>query len=195
MRIFKAVVPFICYAVAVAAAMEIVARAGGAPASWLLVSLPLLVLAYAEAGRAVGFRIETGRVVACALLGALGRGLNSFLTPLANTWSPGAINFMSLWIFVEVFVLAGLLKNNMKRLEVWVLVAIATLSGEWLLSWLLFGGDLVSPELALSVVEVQSMRGRFRVLSVVLLSADLVRNVGLFGLAYWWRDRAEVAKA
>jgi hypothetical protein len=115
--------------------------------------------------------------------------------PLVNTWSPGTINFISLWIFVEVFVLAGLLKNNIRRLEVWVLVAMVTLGGEWFLSWLLFGRDLVGPALDVSVAKVESIRARFRVLSLVLMSADLGRNLGLFALAYWWRDRSEVATA
>jgi hypothetical protein len=191
MRIVKAVIPFLLYAMATFVAMDVLAAAGGVALGWLWVSFPLLILAYAEAVGAVGFKIGTGRVIGYAVLGGVGRSFGPGFG-FGHADIPGLVGA---WILIEVGVVAGLLKNNVKHSGVWFLVGFAALAGEWLLFGLLFDADVFWPLSGMSVVQVESMRGRFRLLTLGLLSVDLVRNVGLFALAYRWRIKSELAEA
>jgi len=189
MRIVKAAIPFICYAVATFVAMEVFAATGGIAQAWLLFSLPLLVLAYAEAGRAVGFGISTGSLLLYALVGGIGHWVAPFFG------SDSEFSFASIWILVEVGVIAGMLIRKVKHVVVWFLAGSLALGVEWVICQRLCGPELFAPDFATSVLEVETMRGRFRLLTLGLLSVDLVRNVALFALAYRWRIKSEVAGA
>ena len=175
-RAVGAIAPFVIYTVVYLGFVVVGCRVSGDVAflvgPWFfVVGLPLLILAYAFAARAVGFDVPLALVsVLCAAAG-VGR---FFTWVVVFEWGrSGGDPFLwgGLWVLVEVGLISVLLGPTLRaRAVVLALLAAPALAVE-------FGRFHHAGDLGLEPVTT----------FVILMPFDLARNLGQFWLACWLR--------
>ncbi len=183
-KAIRPIAPFVIYTVVYLGFVVVSGRISGYVAfvlkPWfLVVGLPLLVVTYAFAARAVGFHVPVALVMVLCAAAGVGRFLTwGIVFEWAPLWEGNAFVWGALWVLLEVGLISVLLGWTLrKRVIVLALLAAPALAVE-------FSRFYQAGQMGLAPVTT----------FVVLMPFDLLRNLGQFWLACWLKKEERDAR-
>lgn len=175
---WKEVGPFIVYS-------GVVLAAGAAVGWWALVAgLPLLLVAYRSAALSVGFEVRYfGEILACGIIGRL-----AVVTIAVALVADVNVAVVVLWVVVEAAAISALFAPTLGvKVVGFACVAALALTGEW---WVFYWVD----DQYAQVLRRFAGDWAYLVAMAIVMSFDVVRNLGQFWLACWLKKEERDAR-